>query len=249
MAVLSLIAALGYAVLRRGCFLRGITLRIAGRSVLYAAAAPVLLMIFLGLIVPLRIDDSESGGAVLLWAYVLSATWIIALGLVARRIGGATESVRVPRTGWIWPLTAIAAVFAAVAATVVARHPLPAAAVAAAIALVAGILVWSALVVIGWIRRRTPADRAYRARTAKAFAVLVMLAAATSFALALASMPLTRHLEQAFFQQSADEQQNEVTRYLGEKWPEQYKPLPPEVFRLEGTAERVPTTRRGERGG
>ena len=77
-----------------------------------------------------------------------------------------------------------------------------------------------------------------------------MCAAGASLALALASMPLTRHFEQAFSQQWADQQRNEVRTYFGEEWPEQYKPLPPEVFRLEGTVESVPTTtRRGERGG
>ncbi len=231
LAGLSLIASAAYLIMRRWRSLGSATLSASRRKLVLAVGLPMAVLVWLGLVFPLQIqlDWLLVTIVVVIWAHVLTALWFMAIGLLARSAVSPDVSVRRPGTGWIWPATAAGVFAAGVVAAAVAGDSFMAAVASAAVVLV-GLVVWCAAVFDGWSTRRRPADKAYRARAAKAFAVCAMLAAAVALLAALATMPLTRFRQSEYFEAAVADMDLEILTNFGEDWPGDLRPLELESF-------------------
>ena len=234
MVILSLLCAGGYLLFRQGRNLGPDTppLWLKGFAVLIGVM--IAMMIWLGLLMPLELQPLDKLGTVIAWAYILVVVWTITVGLFSSHVVSQTMQVRRSATGWVWPVMGVAAIAVATGATIGAERPTLTGAAFAIFGMVACVLVWAAVAVMSIITRRTPADRAYRACVSKTFAVGSMLAAIVLLLAALATMPLTHHHQNKYYELVRAEQRDEVRAILGDDWPKSFSGLSPDLFSVDG---------------
>lgn len=231
----SLASAVLYLLLRRWRNRGERSLSLAGKILWPAMIAGygIMVLVPLGILIPTQVSDSQKAVVLLAWALVFSLAWLAVLGWMSRRTQSSVEGVRAMPTGWVFALSALAIVAAAIVAALVADDPGPAAAMVTGGAILAGLLLWFVVIIVTWFIRRTPADRAYRARVTKTFAVLTVLAGCLAQVLLAGFLPLTRHYQNKYVQRSKADERNEVSLIFGEDWPESFRPVSEEVFTLD----------------
>ncbi len=234
MALLSVLCAAGYVLFRQRRNLGGDTSELGVKGFAVLIGVIIAMMIWLGLLMPLELQPLDKLGTVIVWAYVLVVVWGITVGLFSRHVASQTMQVRKSATGWVWPVMGVAAVAVATSATIGAERPTLTGAALAIYGMVACVLVWSAVAVISSIIRRTPADRAYRACVCKTFAVCSMFTGVVVLLAALATMPLTHHHQNKYYELIRAEQRDEVRAVLGDDWPKSFSGLSPELFSVDG---------------
>jgi hypothetical protein len=197
------------------------------------AGLSVVVFVFLGLLIPLRVTPLYRGHTVLVWSYVLTTALIVTVGILARRSAAAAHDYTVRTIVWFWPLVTVAVVAAAVVATSTADAPTSAAAATALLTLVAGCLTWLAIVVIRRVAARLKARETIWPATSKTFAITTAQLAAVCLLLALTCMPLTKHYQTRALPLIVDQWRYDVGHLLGAEWPGHLRPLPDDVFTLD----------------
>ncbi|MFA6134100.1 MAG: hypothetical protein WC869_08815 [Phycisphaerae bacterium] len=209
---------------------RASPLRVSRTALAAMIVAPIVAVMLIVMLLPIDMIDLDIVGAMVVWGYVLAVVWLIAIGLLSRHVARLSPEARPTPTGWVWPVMGL--VFLATAVSgVIHNCPSQEMAVLAGLYIVVTLLVWLIVVFVSLCVRRTAADRAYRGRVAKTFAVCSMFAAGAMLLAALVSIPLTRHAQDAYFAAASQRQWHEVAFFMGEDWPNSFQPLPAGVFR------------------
>ncbi len=240
MVAFSLLCACLYMLGRRRRKLSSPSVRLQKGPLLAVTIFPVAAFFGLGLLIPVDFQTMPSASAAALWGLVLTAGWIVAVGLVSRRAAGQARDVRRLPIGWIWPVGGLVTLAVAASAIVWAETPIVTAAVIAWLGTLGCVAIWLIAVLISWAVRKTPADRAYRRAVNKSFAVCTMFVAAVALLATLATIPLTRHHQERYFEDLRTREKDEVRTLMGDDWAKSFHGLDPEVFLLEASPKTQP---------
>ena len=230
MTALSLHCAIGYMVCRRWRNHGATVIRLPFKALIVLGGVPVIAMVWVALLIPLALDTITSMGATVVWALIIVVGWAAAVGMLSRHTVIQAAGTRRSPLRWIWLGMGLAVMAGAVVGGVWGQNPVSLAAAIAFIGASACASIWIAAAIAGWVVRGGKSDRTYRAQVSKTFAVCSIFVAAVSLLAAIATIPLTRSRQHAYYESTRAQQRDEVGARLGEDWAESLEGLSPRMF-------------------